>query len=169
MTTTAKKFTNLKNELFIYNSLCPITNLYTLKVWGFKYRKLSKREVDENKDPVVIKTLLWEYFSDRCKQSVGQVLRSIISSEYFEAHIYHSGNPQPYILKFTENEKNLLKKHKQTEHIQKKIYLEKHLDIIENKINKITKSSSKNKDKLLEKYNNKFNKLNTQLFTINMS
>src|SRR5690606_19813058 len=74
----SKKFLNLKNKTFIHNSLCPITDRYVLKVWGWKYRKLSNREKEEGKSPVKIRSMLWEYYRDRKRQSVGEIMRKYI-------------------------------------------------------------------------------------------
>jgi hypothetical protein len=158
------KFLNLKNKTFIHNSKCPLTDRFVLKVWGWKYRKLSHREVREGKKPVKIRSMLWEYYRDRKRQSVGQVMRKLISSRYFELEMFHSGFSQSYMVRFTEEEKIKLREHKKTEVEQKIRYAEERHTMLKYKLGRIERSDSKKREELIEKISGKIKKVEDKLY-----
>jgi hypothetical protein len=81
----ANKYKNLKNPIFIANSLDPLTSKYVCSIWLKKISKLDK----------IIWTMVWEFYRDRKRQSIYDIYKKFPNSEL---KIIYTGEPLAYFM-----------------------------------------------------------------------
>ena len=93
---TAKRFLNLKNQIFIKNATDPITKQFVKKIF---MKKISRKTGNE------IWPLEWEYYSDRRKYSILELYKKNVGKEI---EITFSGICQPTRMIIPKLDKNTL-------------------------------------------------------------
>ena len=94
----SKKKAAIKNPLFIKNSTFPLTEFEPEHANKFvnsiRHIKISKKILEKKGKEQEINQMVWEYHSDRAKNSVDSILKKFKGNG--ELHVIFSGDPKSY-------------------------------------------------------------------------
>lgn len=96
--TVSKKKAAIKNPIFIQNSIFPLTEHEPEHANKFvnsiRHVKISKKILEKKGKEQEINQMVWEYHSDRAKNSVDSILKKFKGNG--ELHVIFSGDPKSY-------------------------------------------------------------------------